>query len=337
MGGVTLMKSVARRACLLAVLSGFAMTATHAQVDTTLARSARLDTGMIAARGAMDSVFARARRLVMSGQVATGRQMGDSILASTREGTEAYGEALYGVATLAPTANDAALDYQRIIVEYPLSAHAGDALLQLAQLERSQGDRAAAIEHLDRYLRENPRNPKRATPGLWLAQLLFEQDENARACNTLSAARATAAPSDVELQNQINFYSSRCAAVAAQQAVDSAARVDSMKVDSATRAAAMKRGAKSRGSDSSPANKVQSGESRTGRYTVQLAAYVTKADAEKLVGTLKRQGVIARVDGVRKPFRVRVGYYRTRGEAAASAAMLKKAGYDGFVADIAGH
>ncbi|OYV66727.1 MAG: hypothetical protein B7Z72_10820, partial [Gemmatimonadetes bacterium 21-71-4] len=196
----------------------------RAQGDTTAKAGAAPDTVAAPSLARMDSAFARARRLVMAGQTAAGREIGDSILAATAPGTPAYGNALYGAAMLAPSAAAAQLAYQRIIVEYPLSPHAGDALLQLAQLERSQGNRAAATDHLQRFLRENPTNPDRTRAGLWLARLLFEQNQDAQACAVLGTARAATAPGDVELLNQMNFYSGRCAAVAAQAAADSAAR-----------------------------------------------------------------------------------------------------------------
>ncbi len=281
----------------------------------------------------MDSAFARARRLVMSGQTAAGQRIGDSILTATREGTDAYGEALYGLAMLAPTAGDAEIDYQRIIVEYPLSAHAGDALLQLAQMERSEGDRASAIAHLQRFLRENPASAARARTGLWLAQLLFEQNDDGQACGVLHDARSAANPGDVELRNQMDFYSARCAATAAQAAADSAARADSIRTDSTARADASKRAARQAATATGARPPVKAGArpAGSGPYTVQLAAYGTKADADKLVQTLRARGLEARVDGDRKPFRVRVGEYQTRAEADRAAAEFKKLGYAGFV------
>ncbi len=330
------MKSFVICVSLAAALAGVAMTTARAQRDTTSIGPMIPDTTTTAMRAAMDSAFARARRLVMSGQTAAGRQIGDSIAASTREGTETYGEALYGLAMLAPTASAAAVDYGRIIVEYPLSAHAGDALLQLAQIERSQGDRASAIAHLQRYLRENPTSSKQGTTGLWLAQLLFEQNDDARGCGVLSDARAAASPSDVELQNQMNFYSARCAAVVARAIADSIAWADSIKADSTARATALKRPAKKKAPAMRAPNTSRPVPTSGGRYSVQLAAYETKTAAENLVQTLHRHGVDARVDGDRKPFRVRVGHYKTLAEANTAAADLKRAGYGGFIASIDG-
>src|ERR1041385_5735243 len=108
------------------------------------------------AQSKADSVFARARQLVTSGNGAAGRVLIDSVIAATPPDTPEYGDALYWRAALAATSADAERDYRRIIVEYPISAHAGDALFQLAQIEVARGDRSAATVHLDRFLLENP-------------------------------------------------------------------------------------------------------------------------------------------------------------------------------------
>ena len=70
---------------------------------------------------------------------------------------------------------------------------------------------------------------------------------------------------------------------------------------------------------------------RGARYTVQLAAYSARADAERLVAKLASRGVKARVSGAVKPFRVRLDFYHTEREAAAVVASLKARGIVGFV------
>ena len=82
--------------------------------------------------------------------------------AATPPDSPVYGEALYWRAALAATSTDAERDYRRLIVEYPLSSHVGDALYALAQLESARGDRAAsATTHLEQFLADNPRRPDR--------------------------------------------------------------------------------------------------------------------------------------------------------------------------------
>jgi len=316
-------------ACTLALLVG-AAPATHAQgTDTTATPPPAVSVST------MDSAFARARRLVIAGRADSGRRIVDSVLAATPAGTAAYGNALYGRAMVAPTAADAERDYRRIVVEYPLSAHAGDALLQLAQLERSQGDRGAAIDHLQRFLRENPASAKRARSGLWLAQLLFEQDDDVQACRILSDARAATAPSDVELQNQMNFYTTRCDVAAAKARADSVARADSLRADSVARADSIRKAERRSRERARAARRAEPSATPTG-YSVQVGAFATKSEAEKLVATLHDRGIEARVDGTRNPFRVRVGHYKTRTAANAARARFKKLGVTGFVTSTTG-
>ena len=94
-----------------------------------------------------DSIFLRARQLVVNGNGAAGRLLVDSVIAATNPDTPIYGDALYWRAALAATSADAELDYKRVVVEFPLSERAGDALFQLAQLEVARGDRTAALAH----------------------------------------------------------------------------------------------------------------------------------------------------------------------------------------------
>ena len=75
------------------------------------------------------------------------------------------------------------------------------------------------------------------------------------------------------------------------------------------------------------------GAASRGLWTIQLAAYNTKADAERLVSKLAARGVKARISGEAKPFRVRLDYYATRQAAAAEVAALKERGIIGFVTD----
>ncbi|MEP6834669.1 MAG: SPOR domain-containing protein [Gemmatimonas sp.] len=76
-------------------------------------------------------------------------------------------------------------------------------------------------------------------------------------------------------------------------------------------------------------------DARAGKWTVQIAAYQTKADADTLVKKLAAKDIAARVVGTKKPFRVQVGRYATRADATAALATLKKHGQKtGFVAEI---
>ena len=119
----------------------------------------------------------------------------------------------YWRATLAATSADAERDYRRVVVEYPLSPRAGDALLQLAQLEIARGDRTPAITHLQRFLLENPKSTERSRAGLLLVRLAFEQSDLQVGCTFLGRILREVPESSVELRNQLAYYSPRCSNV----------------------------------------------------------------------------------------------------------------------------
>ena len=114
--------------------------------------------------------------------------------ACDRPTTPAYGDALYWHGALAPTAAEAERDYRRVIVEYPLAYYADDALLAIAELEQARGDRAGALMHLQRFVKEHPASPERGVAALGAARLAFEQRDAPLGCTMIAAARASASP-----------------------------------------------------------------------------------------------------------------------------------------------
>jgi cell division protein FtsN len=302
---------------------------------------------------ATDSIFRRARRLISDGDGAAGRALVDSMLRASTEGTAVYGDALFWRGALAETAADAERDYRRVIVEYPLSPYADDALLSLAELEQARGDRAAAYQHLQRFVREHPAGPARARAGLAAARLAFEQRDVARGCAMITDARVSAGTSDVELRNQIDYYGSRCPATAAATTPPAASPAPMATVSSppatvtpppanvasapATRPASVpKEGAGTAKAATPTAPKPEPAPKESaprGIWTIQLAAYNTRPDAERLVSKLASRGVKARISGDAKPFRVRLDYYTTHQAAATVVAELKQRGIIGFVTE----
>jgi len=71
--------------------------------------------------------------------------------------------------------------------------------------------------------------------------------------------------------------------------------------------------------------------SRGNGYSVQVAAYSHKPEAERLTATLNKRGYSARVDGSVAPFRVRIGRYATEKEAEDALKKIKASHMDGFV------
>lgn len=315
---------------------------------------------------ANDSVFRRARRLVSEGNGAAGRALVDTLLSREQEGRPAYGDALYWRGALAETAADAERDYRRVIVEYPLSAYADDALLAMAELEQARGDRAGALQHLQRFVREHPVSTARGTAAFAGARLAFELGDTRAGCNLISDARSSVASNEVELRNQIDYYASRCptTVVTAPQmpipAPSTPVRDTSRTATTATQPSPTRqpkvtvpvtppgRIAPVATASAplpatpptvtatvltSPTAGKAADRKLTTMFTVQLAAYNTLADANALLARLEKKGVHARVSGTAKPFRVRLALHSTRQAAVDDAAALKAKKIIGFVTD----
>jgi len=262
---------------------------------------------------ATDSVFQRAQQLVAAGNDSAGRAVVDSALAARTEGTQEYAEALFWRARLSRTAAAAERDYRRISVEYPLSPRAAESLLLLAQLEMTRRDRAGARAHLARLQREHPASPLSARASLTLARLAFDDNDVPAGCAAVNAAREGLAAADVELRNQLDYFRPRCANVPVRDP-----NVPSPVVADTTRPAA----------DTKTATPVARRE-----FSVQVAAYETRAAADALAKRLSARGYTARVVGDRSPFRVRIGRYATRDRAAEAVRELSRTNVRGLVVE----
>jgi len=272
-----------------------------------------------------DSLFVRARQLVLEGNGDAGRKLVDSVLTASTD-TPAYADALYWRAALAATAADAERDYRRVIVEYPFSFHAGDALLALAQLEMARGERASAIDHLQRFLLQRPADPDRIRAGMWLGRLLLESNQLAKGCAVLFRTRASLESDAVEMRNQLDYQAARCAGV---DTTPRPARGNAPRTDSARSAAS---GQSAERAAAPPSRASGTHATSPNRYTVQVAAYETKEAADTLLARLTTRGISARIVlGPKPPFRVRVGRYATEADATAAARDLQAKGIEVFV------
>ena len=231
---------------------------------------------------------------------------------------------LYWRAALAATSADAERDYKRVVVEYPLSERAGDALFQLAQLEVARGDRAAATTHLDRFLLENPASDDRGRAGLMLVRLAFDQNEPQHACVALRRALQDVPATEVELHNQLRLL------LAALRECRQHARGRRRRQRATRRIATAQR----------PAPRVATRRRRRARRRRATRSRSRHTARElmrmALAKRLKARGIDVRVSGTARMFRVRIGHYETRAAAAAAARDLKAKKIDAFVTEIGG-
>jgi cell division septation protein DedD len=294
---------------------------------------------------AADSIVDHVRRLASDGNAAGARTFVDSVLGAAKEGSPPYVDALFARASIAESAEAARKDYLRIAVDFSVSPRAEDSLLRLAQMEIARGDRASAKQYLDRLALEHPDGPSRAQGAYWLGRVLLDDGALPRACASLAEARVRVAPADVELSNQITYYSRPCAAV--KHAADSAradsvdrvmkaARADSIaRADSVVKAAAAaakaeaaaKKKAKAapkQTAEKPAAPKTPPSDTKGAGWSAQVAAYDTQEDAERLAKKLTDRGYEARITD-EKPFRVRIGRYARRADAIDLVSKLKDA------------
>jgi cell division septation protein DedD len=321
----------------------------------------------------VNPVYLRAQALVNDGNATAGRALVDSMISIAAAGSNEYAEGVYWRAVIAATAADAEMDYRRIVVDFPNSPRAEDALIRLAQLEIARANYDGALKHLARLASEHPDSPARARASYWSARALFDKNDLQGGCSATADALARASETDTELRNQINYLNQRCAGVdlsvpatapvstqpapvvsnppattapapvttAPAPAPASAPPVDSAKVTTTVTAPpkaaeTTKPPVKEKvtppetpATTATPANSEKV-------FSVQVAAYNVKSQADAMVAKLKKSGYEARVDGASAPFRVRIGKYATQAQAAAVQRSLKAKKITGFVvqADI---
>ena len=264
---------------------------------------------------AVERTTARARAMVDGGDGATARTLLDSLVEATPMGTIDRAEALYWRAVLAERIGDAERDWKRLVIDVPLSPRAPDALVRLGELDMLRGHPADARVYFTRVLRDYPSGVYRAKGLLWLTRSYFEERNIAGGCRALDSLRGVEIP-EGELRLQSDELQRRCTSAMATSAMATSAPGVAEKPVAAGKPA--------------PSRKSPAG---SGRYSVQLAAYDTRAEANDAVQRFQRRDINTRIDGEQKPFRVRVGYYATRVAATKALGRLKKLGVNGFVVE----
>jgi len=278
---------------------------------------------------AMDRQISRARAMLESGEGADARNLLDSLVQAAPSASFDLAEALYWRAVLAERMGDAERDWKRLVIESPLSPRAADALVRLGELDLLRGKPAEARVYLERVLREFPTGVQRAKSALLVARTWFDERQDANGCAALAALQAEGVP-EGELKMQASDLGRRCTGA---NAVNTPAATVPAATAPASKAPASNAPASNTTTDSRPAE-TPSARPANARYSVQLAAFDTRREAEAAVARLAKAGVESRVDGSDKPFRVRHGYFATRAAANAQLAALKKRGHAGFVAEL---
>jgi cell division septation protein DedD len=294
------------------------------------------------ARQTPDSVFARAVMLNNDQRGAEARALVDSVLRVTQPTSSVFAEGLFWRAVLSESEQVAEESHKRIVVDYPLHRRAEESLIRLAQLEMMRGNRTAAQRYLDRIVVEHPFGQQRARASYWRARLFFEENEMDRACAELGTARARLSPADVELRTEINFAAQQCANVPvpttppAQKQTAADTQKKSKTTDPGRKSTAAGKAATASGAATQ--TKSQKAAPPATMWSVQAAAFPSRANAEAFVEALKGRGYEARMVGTASPYRVWIGRFATRQEADRLAAELKarKVSTGAFVVEAEG-
>jgi hypothetical protein len=270
-----------------------------------------LAAGVSTAAAQTDPRLTAAVRAAQDGHGDSARSAVDRLLAATPPTDSLYPEILYTQAMVANSAADMRRDLQRVVVEYPTSSWADDALLRMVQMDYATRSFEGAARNLERLRLDYPLTPLTAQAGYWGGRTYFELKDTVRACRWLADGVA-AAGTDLELQRQLGFLYQRCAAAQRDVAggdTAAAAKTTGRPADSAA----------ARVADSLPAR----APTKAAKYRVQVAAVATPGAADDAATKAEGLGYPAVIVRERGYYKVRAGTFATKQEAQAAAAKLK--------------
>jgi hypothetical protein len=300
-------------------------------------------------------------RNAQQGQGDSARIKVQRLLAATSPTDTLYPQIIYTQAMVSGDAGDMRRQLQRIAVEYSSSSWADDALLRLVQLDYASGNLDGAARNLERIRQDYPGSSLTPQASYWAARTYFDQKKPDLACRWLSEGMA-ASQGNVEVQNQLGYLNQRCAKFAgagpaptdsgrAKPAPDSQAPVASATPDTAqvpltgsdtlgppgsvpvpVRPVPATGRTDTLRADSLAASPRTPTPASNARFRVQITAVRTQSTAQALVAKLKSRGfspVVVEEGGL---YKVRVGEYATKADAAAALPGIKaKLGGSPFV------
>jgi SPOR domain len=156
-----------------------------------------------------EEVLTRVRRYTSS-DVPAARVLADSLVNALPANATVMPGALFAKASIAPSAAEAERDYGRIVTDYRFAPQVPDALMRLALLESARNNRAGALRHLDRLLRDHSDAPVRSRASLLAGRLRMDLNDPARACELLAAAYASAGPAERDVREQAATVGAKC-------------------------------------------------------------------------------------------------------------------------------
>lgn len=251
------------------------------------------------------------------------------LLATVSSTDTLYPQVLYTAGMVASEAADMRRQLQRVVVEFPTSSWADDALLRLAQLDYATHQLDEAVKDLERIALDFPVSPLMPQAAYWAGRAYFDLKNSTRACRWLADGMARSRD-DVEIQTQLGYLYQRCdAAPAPDSAGDVARRPDSAAAPAPSASVPVPPPADTakpnRAAPKTPASKpAPAPPVDRARFRVQVAAVGTAAAADALVKKAKALGYTTVIVRERGLYKVRAGGFATR-EAAQQAAKTLQA------------
>lgn len=232
-------------------------------------------------------------------------------------------------AQLEPAPRSAESDYLSVVLGYPASPHAAEALLRLGQGLLATGDATRAAAYLDRLATDYPGRLQRPVTLLWLARASIAARRADAACR--AAREGLEGTQDPILAGML-----RAEAGAACGGTDTSAPPEAPVVAAAedvVEEVPMEQGPVVEPAPVRPSAAEQQ-SAAAGEWTVQTGAFRQRATANALMDRLRRAGHSARLVLVPDSdlLRVRVGRYPTSSSASEMVRRLKGAGFDAVVA-----
>jgi cell division septation protein DedD len=304
-------------AATLSALAAFSTRSASSQSDPRLVEAIR-----DAQEGDSDSARVKVQRL----------------LATTAPTDTLYPQIVYTQAMVSGDAGNMRRQLQRVAVEYSSSSWADDALLRLVQLDYASGNLDGAARNLERIRLDYPGSPLIPQAAYWAARTYFDQKKPDLACRWVADGMSNSS-GNVELQNQLGYLNQRCAQFAAAPEtprVDSQpgapTAADSQPVVIATRPDSSGPSGQPPAApraDSVPAATVSGTKVH---YRLQITAVRNLATAQSLALKLKDKGYNPLTVEEAGLYKVRIGDYGSKAEAAAAIPAVKaKLGGSPFV------
>jgi cell division septation protein DedD len=242
--------------------------------------------------------------------------------------------ALFLRGALSTEAKEAEDAFISVVLSYPSSDVAPEALLRLGQALLTGGEARRAVAYLERLRNDYPGAAQRETGWLWLARAQLAAGSPAAACTT--ARHGVGAASSANLRTLIEIEQDRACGAGAQGSVAATPRSAPAPAETRTAPAATPRSAPAPAETRTappaatpPPAERASATALRGNFAVQTGAYREASSARTIADQMRAKGFDVRVVlvGDSPLHRVRFGAFASNAEAAAAARAVQAAGF----------